>query len=245
MKQPSQARAATKKHVILFLAANPHDTGRLAIDREARSIHVELKRSGYRDRFDFVTRWAAEPLDLLRELRELKPTIVHFSGHGARPAGTPDREQGRDVGPAAPSGDEPGGVMFDSANGHSQLVTPEAIARTFGAVEAQARLVVLNACYTAPIAEALRAHVDCVVGMSGAIHDDAARSFAIGFYGGLGEHESAAAAFNQRPRSAPASGAPTSAEIAAQVSRETSPDPAIPAALAKDWRNSSDAPLSN
>jgi len=87
--------------------------------------------------------------------------------------------------------------MFDSANGHSQLVTPEAIARTFGAVEAQARLVVLNACYTAPIAEALRVHVDCVVGMSGAIQDDAARSFAIGFYGGLGEHASVAASFKQ------------------------------------------------
>jgi hypothetical protein len=57
MKQPSQARPVTKKHVILFLAANPRDTGRLALDREARSIHVELKRSGYRDRFDFVTRW--------------------------------------------------------------------------------------------------------------------------------------------------------------------------------------------
>jgi hypothetical protein len=27
-----------------------------------------------------VTRWAAEPLDLLRELRKLKPTVVHFSG---------------------------------------------------------------------------------------------------------------------------------------------------------------------
>src|SRR5215510_13697285 len=75
-------RAAAKKHVILFMAANPRDTGRLALDQEARSIHLELKRTGYRDRFDFVTRWAAEPLDLLRELRELKPTIVHFSGHG-------------------------------------------------------------------------------------------------------------------------------------------------------------------
>jgi hypothetical protein len=190
-------RAAMKKHVILFLAANPRDTGRLALDREARAIHVELKRSGYRDRFDFVTRWAAEPLDLLRELRELKPTIVHFSGHGEQPAGSPDREQGRGIVPTAPSGDEPGGVMFDSANGRSQLVTPEAIARTFGAAGAQVRLVVLNACYSAPIAEALRGHVDCVVGMSGAIHDDAARSFAIGFYGGLGEHESISAAFEQ------------------------------------------------
>jgi hypothetical protein len=28
------------------------------------------------------------------------------------------------------------------------------------------RVVVLNACYTAPIAEALRTHVDCVVGVT-------------------------------------------------------------------------------
>src|SRR6476646_5355344 len=96
MKQSSQARAA-RKHVILFLAANPSDTGRLALDREARSIYVELKRSGYRDRFDFVTRWAAEPLDLLRELRELKPTIVHFSGHGGRAVATAGLAEGRDV----------------------------------------------------------------------------------------------------------------------------------------------------
>jgi hypothetical protein len=96
------------------------------LDREARSIHVELKRSGYRDRFDFVTRWAAEPIDLLRELRELRPTIVHFSGHGAR-ASTMDPAHDRDV------------------------VVP-------------VRLVLLNACYTAPVAEALLAHVDCVVG---------------------------------------------------------------------------------
>src|SRR5262249_36151116 len=77
------------------------------------------------------------------------------------------------------------------------VVTPEAIAQTFGAVRASVRLVVMNACYTAPTAEGLLAHVDCVVGMAGAIHDDAARSFAIGFYGGLGEQESVAAAFEQ------------------------------------------------
>lgn len=32
--------------MILFLAANPRETDRLALDREARAIHVELKRSG-------------------------------------------------------------------------------------------------------------------------------------------------------------------------------------------------------
>jgi hypothetical protein len=44
--------------VILFLAANPRGTTQLALDREAHAIHLELKRSGHRDRFDFVTRWA-------------------------------------------------------------------------------------------------------------------------------------------------------------------------------------------
>jgi hypothetical protein len=69
---------------ILFLAANPHGTDRRALDQEASSIRKELKRSGYRERFEIVTRWAAEPLDLLRELRELKPAVVHFNGHGNR-----------------------------------------------------------------------------------------------------------------------------------------------------------------
>ena len=68
----------------MFLAANPSGTDHLALDREARSIHAERKRSGYRDRFEFVTRWAAEPLDLLREVRELGPTVVHVSGGEGR-----------------------------------------------------------------------------------------------------------------------------------------------------------------
>lgn len=43
----------------------------------------------------------------------------------------------------------------------------------------------------------LTAHVDCVVGMGSAVHDESARHFAIGFYGGLGERESVAAAYKQ------------------------------------------------
>jgi hypothetical protein len=196
MKHPSHAGTATKEHVILFLAANPRGTSQLALDREAHAIHLELKRSGYRDRFDFVTRWAVEPLDLLRELRELKPTVVHFSGHGGgRGLEVPGPAGARDVVVSAPSHAEPPGLYFQDAKGGAQVVSPNAIARAFGAAGASVKLVVLNACYTAPIAEALLAHVDCVVGMSGAIHNDAARSFAIGFYGALGEQESVAAAY--------------------------------------------------
>lgn len=69
MTQPSPGDAASRKDVVRFLAANPGDIGRLALDREAHAIHLELQRSGYRDRFEFVTR-AIEPVDLLRELAD-------------------------------------------------------------------------------------------------------------------------------------------------------------------------------
>ena len=168
------------KHTILFLAANPQamdpsgldpPARRVALDQEAGAIRRELKLSGYRDRFELVTRWAAEPHDLLRELRALKPTVVHFSGHG-----------GRD------------GLFFQAPNGDARVVSPAAIAETFGAAGASVQLVVLSACYSAEPAEALLAHVDCIVGISGVLRDDMARAFAIGFYGALGDQGSVEAA---------------------------------------------------
>jgi hypothetical protein len=78
-----------------------------------------------------------------------------------------------------------------------QLVSTAALEKTFGAAGSSVRLVILSACYSEAQAEALLAHVDCVVGMSGSITDQAARSFVIGFYGGLGEGESVAQAFKQ------------------------------------------------
>jgi hypothetical protein len=39
------------------------------LDQEASAIRKELKRSGYRDRFELVTRWAAEPHDLVAASR--------------------------------------------------------------------------------------------------------------------------------------------------------------------------------
>jgi len=191
-----------KKQTILFLAANPSGSDRLALDAEAHAIQAELERSEFRDRFELVTRWAAEPLDLLRELRKLKPTVVHFSGHGApdaigepRSGPTPYRDIVDE--PGLNSGGPRHGLFFQGPDGRAQLVSTEALEKTFGAAGASVQLVVLNACYSEVQAKALLPHVGCVVGMSGAIRDDAARSFAIGFYGGLGERESVAKAYQQ------------------------------------------------
>jgi hypothetical protein len=75
----------------------------------ARDLAARARSRGARDppgaeaerasrSFDFVTRWAVEPLDLLRELTELKPTVVHFSGHGGgRGSEAPGPADARDV----------------------------------------------------------------------------------------------------------------------------------------------------
>jgi hypothetical protein len=196
------SQRASMKHTILFLAANPLGTDRLGLDREARAIQVELERSGFRDSFELVTRWAVEPLDLLRELRKLKPTIVHFSGHGSSGvAGARDSATGprRDVvvENSGFDGAPQHGLFFQGADGRPQLVSAEALETAFDAAGSSVKLVVLSACYSEPQAAALLTRVDCVVGMRGSILDDAARSFAIGFYGGLGEHEPVAAAYKQ------------------------------------------------
>jgi hypothetical protein len=58
-----------------------------------------------------------EPLDLLRELR---PTIVHLNGHGARPT-TMVGSTSRDVvAMEAPPESTPGGLVVHGANGRSQ-----------------------------------------------------------------------------------------------------------------------------
>lgn len=213
-----------KPHVILFLAANPRDTGRLALDVEARAIQDELKGSA---RFRFEAVWAAEPRDLLRAVRELRPTILHFSGHGGGPdaasSGSRDLGAADDVpasrdsdAPASPDVSSPAdapasrnfgapgdaaasrdsGLILQGEHG-AQWVSGDAVADALGAAGASVKLVVLNACFTEPMATALLAHVDCVVGVTGAILDDAARHFATDFYGALGQQQSVASAVVQ------------------------------------------------
>jgi hypothetical protein len=163
------------------MAANPAGTDARALGEQARAIQAELERAGHRDRFVFETRWAAQPLDLLREMVKLKPTVVHFCGGRVT--------DGPGAAPAA-------GVYFQGLDGHAQLVSSEALARAFDSV-GSVKLVVLDACYSEHHADSIAAHVDCVVGMAGGTVDQAVTSFAIGLYGGIGEGESVAAAFKQ------------------------------------------------
>ncbi len=163
-----------KKHVILFLAANPRTSNRRQLAEECADIQRELKMSPHRDDFQFESRWAVSVDELMRHLNELAPTVIHFSGRG----GT-------------------AGLMLEDERGRPQPVSARALTMMVGTTARNARVVVLNACYTAAQADALRAKVDCVVGMVGAISDEAARAFAIRLYGALANCRSVGNAVDQ------------------------------------------------
>jgi hypothetical protein len=165
---------AMKKNVILFLSANPRSSNPLCLAEECAEIQRELKMTPHRDDFQFESRWAVGIDELMRHLNELVPTVIHFSGHG---------DQGR--------------LLLQDEQGHPQSVSGRALALMIDAAGRDARVVVLNACYSTAQAEVLRTKVDCVVGMDGAIGDDAARAFAIRFYGALGSRRSIGNAVDQ------------------------------------------------
>ncbi|GEM_PF-2217514 len=149
---------------ILILAANPTDTtNRLRLDEEVREIESSLQRAEHRDKFEIFSKWAVRADDLRRALLDHRPQIVHFSGHG--------------------KGNQ--GLVLEDDSGQMQLVSTQALVGLFK-LFIKIECVVLNACYTEVQADAIHQHIDCVIGMSGAISDKAAIKFAVGFYDALG-----------------------------------------------------------
>ena len=180
---------------ILYLAANPVGTERLGLIEEYREMRGEIERSKYRHRFE-VVRCEPTPRELPEELRRHKPLVAHFSCHGYRagelkPAsGAPHREA------VGQHGSEQG-LIATSDDGHAQLISSTDLQEIFAVEGSSVKLVVLAACFTEQLAAALLTSVDCVVGMQGAIHDDAARHFTVGFYKGIVEGKSIQEAFRQ------------------------------------------------
>lgn len=163
-------RRPASRHIILFLAANPSDSTHLALNAECAAIEHELRMTLGRDDFEFRSKWAVNIDDMMRHLNECQPTIVHFSGHGRA------------------------GIQLQD---ECQCVNAHALAQMIASAAPSTRVVVLNACFSDVVAESLRNLVDCVVGMNGAISDDAARSFAVGFYRALGNWRSVGNAIAQ------------------------------------------------
>ena len=169
------------KHTILYVAANPRGTDKLALDRECEALEHELRLTADRDCFEFHSKWVVGVHQLMRALNEISPTILHFSGHGTGNGGTVTTASSqRDVQSSGGAG-----IVLE-ANDGAQHVGHRALADMIASVPPVPRLVVLNACHSTDVADSLSEVVDCVVGMDGSIADTAAREFTVGFYRALG-----------------------------------------------------------
>jgi hypothetical protein len=156
--------SSTDPKTILFIAANPKDTGRLRLDQELRDIAEGLQRAQKRDQFNLEQRLAVRPRDIQRAMLDVEPQIIHFSGHGGG-------EQG---------------LLFEDDIGNAKLMDGAALAGLFELFADKVTCVVLNGCYSKVQAKAIAQHIPYVIGMNQAIGDKAAIAFSVGFYDALG-----------------------------------------------------------
>ena len=145
--------------LILFMAANPLDTDRLQLGKEARSIELSIRQREPRLPLRLETHWAVRVDDLIQAIVEKEPMILHFSGHG-----------------------DEAGLSFETDGDAPQNVDGRALAAFLGARERRVTLVVLNACYSVEQAKAIAEVVDYVIAMKTAISDDAAIVYASTLY---------------------------------------------------------------
>ncbi len=129
------------------------------------------QKARHGDRFRLAQQWAVRIEDLLDALLRHRPTIVHCAGHGS------------ERGPALPGG------RHRAIRGGRTVALAGLMGVTGGVC-----CVVLNACWTDTLADALLGALACVVGMTAAVADAAAIAFAAGFYRALADGESLAAA---------------------------------------------------
>jgi len=159
-----QKQSQTDLTTILFLAANPTDATRLRLGQESRDIQGKLQLAKERDRFQFEQRWAVRPEDLMQALLDIDPQIVHFSGHGT----------------------SEGELCLEDLSGKIHPVKADVLGALFKLEADHLQCVVLNACYSEIQANAIGKYIPYVIGMNQAIGDQAAISFAVGFYQALG-----------------------------------------------------------
>jgi hypothetical protein len=159
---------------VLVFAANPRMD--LQLDEEIRQIKKKVQGSLLRS-LTMISAEAARREDLIDQLNEHQPHIVHFSGHGSRA----------------------GQIFFVGDDGNVKAVGGKALAAVFRACKDNLRGVCFNACYASSLAEALIADgiIDFAIGMNDSIGDEAARIFSARFYGSLGDGRSVKNAFEQ------------------------------------------------
>jgi CHASE2 domain-containing sensor protein len=165
--------------VILVAAANPEGTPLLNTNGEVKALQDGL--NGKLRHLFAPVRYClnASAQDLISCIQQLRPHVVHFSGHGSQQDELVFSEM-REI-----EEREDGKVVGRRRESTSQSVGAETLTNIFRLGEPNLKLVVLNACYSATQAQAIAQHVDCVLGIAGRTHGLYAERLAKGLYQAL------------------------------------------------------------
>jgi hypothetical protein len=160
---------------VLFFGANPRGTRPLRVDEEIREIEQTVKQGRERDNIRIETQWAVRPRDITQALIDFQPHFVHFAGHG---------------------GGEEGSFAAEDDIGYAHVIPVDGLVQAFKAVGQEVRCVIVNACRTERLAQALAAVVPCVIGMRQPVGDQSAIRFSVGFYQALAAGKPVETAFD-------------------------------------------------
>jgi hypothetical protein len=170
----AERQKAPSDLTVLFLAASPEDEAPLRLDKETRTIQKRMRSAEFRDSIFIEWRPARQVPDLIQDLNEIRPDILHFSGHG-------NSKQ----------------LAFEDADGKAVPLPNDQLDRLLDAAPAPIRLVLFNSCNSASQADLATKHVELAIGMDATVEDEVAQVFAGQFYNSLGFGLSVAKAFDQ------------------------------------------------
>lgn len=178
---------------ILFMASAPNDQAKLRLDVEEREIREGLKRADFRDEFILESRGAVRIQDMLQYLMEIKPQIIHFSGHGGGQRGLVLEN---DDGSSAELRSVSRSLDIEATDSEQTTETEHQVLDEIASLlSGTVECIVLNACYSETQAKIMAQHIPLVVGMNSAVEDTTAIAFATSFYGALGAGETLEKAF--------------------------------------------------
>ena len=163
---------------VLYLTTNPEPGGDwLRTDAEIRAVKNIVRGALHRDQIVVEHKSAATPEDLLDGINDLRPHVVHFSGHGGA-----------------------GSLLFDNGSAETpdgREMSFSLLARLLNATSTPPTLLVLNACDTLDGADELVNVVPVVIAMSDSVDDAAATVFAGKFYGAIASAQPVSKALEQ------------------------------------------------
>lgn len=157
---------------ILYIASNPAQADPLEVEQEINLLREKLDSAEVAQQVDLRIYSNLRVDNLPDVIARVRPDVLHFAAHGKDDAIIFAHEQR-------------GHVSLDGAK----------LAAILGALSVRPRLVLLNACESAAMAQELAAQADFVIGTDAPISNVAARSMAATLYGMLARGVSLGQAF--------------------------------------------------